>query len=232
MNSKTFNNAITLYHGSQNIIETPIYGRGKAYNDFGLGFYCTEDQELAKEWACPKKQDGFLNKYSFDFSGLKVLDLSDVELNILPWLALLVKNREFDVTSQIAAQTKKKLMENYLPDISNIDVIISYRADDSYFAFAADFLNNTIPLRTLKSAMELGNLGMQIVLKSRRAFKRIEFQSYEIVDCQKYHFLRMERDRNARANYKELVRSLEYKNDDVMALNIVREEELRYRGDE
>ena len=31
----------------------------------------------------------------------------------------------------------------------NYDVIIGYRADDSYFAFAQDFLNNAISLNTL-----------------------------------------------------------------------------------
>ena len=40
---------ITIYHGSQNIIETPTFGLGKKTNDFGLGFYCTQNEELAKE---------------------------------------------------------------------------------------------------------------------------------------------------------------------------------------
>ena len=38
-----------LYHGSSNIIEKPLFGYGKAYNDYGLGFYCTESLEMAKE---------------------------------------------------------------------------------------------------------------------------------------------------------------------------------------
>ena len=29
-------------------------------------------------------------------------------------------------------------------DIKNADIIIGYRADDSYFSFAQDFVNNTI----------------------------------------------------------------------------------------
>ena len=41
-----------LYHGSSKIIEKPLFGYGKPYNDYGLGFYCTEHVELAKEWAC------------------------------------------------------------------------------------------------------------------------------------------------------------------------------------
>ena len=40
-----------IYHGSKDIIKIPLYGYGKKYNDYGLGFYCTENIELAKEWA-------------------------------------------------------------------------------------------------------------------------------------------------------------------------------------
>ena len=39
-----------LYHGSVNIIEKPLFGYGKPYNDYGLGFYCTDSLEMAKEW--------------------------------------------------------------------------------------------------------------------------------------------------------------------------------------
>ena len=51
-----------LYHGSLEIISTPMYGQGKVYNDYGQGFYCTESLELAKEWSCAEREDG-----SFDF---------------------------------------------------------------------------------------------------------------------------------------------------------------------
>ncbi|MBP3577789.1 MAG: DUF3990 domain-containing protein, partial [Lachnospiraceae bacterium] len=37
-----------LYHGSSNIIEKPVFGYGKKYNDYGLGFYCTDSIEMAK----------------------------------------------------------------------------------------------------------------------------------------------------------------------------------------
>ena len=49
----------TLYHGSKLIIKNPTYGKGNPENDYGLGFYCTRDPELAKEWACAEEDDGF-----------------------------------------------------------------------------------------------------------------------------------------------------------------------------
>lgn len=36
-----------LYYGSKDIIQKPVYGYGKKYNDYGLGFYCTEDINMA-----------------------------------------------------------------------------------------------------------------------------------------------------------------------------------------
>ena len=63
---------ITLYHGSSEKIEKPVFGKGKTYNDYGQGFYCTEDIELAKEWACKNEQDGFANVYELDVSDLDI----------------------------------------------------------------------------------------------------------------------------------------------------------------
>ena len=44
-------NKITIYHGSEHVIQKPSMHAGKNHNDYGQGFYCTEDIELAKEWA-------------------------------------------------------------------------------------------------------------------------------------------------------------------------------------
>ena len=51
---------IEIYHGSVKIVEKPVFGAGKAYNDYGRGFYCTEHVELAKEWACSSGVDGYV----------------------------------------------------------------------------------------------------------------------------------------------------------------------------
>ena len=84
---------LTLYHGSQKIVQRPAYGSGKIYSDFGSGFYCTEDLELAKEWACTKDTDGYVNQYELEPGGLKILNLADDENLLLNWVALLTSNR-------------------------------------------------------------------------------------------------------------------------------------------
>ena len=66
-------------------------------------------------------------------------------------------------------QAKQYILDTFLPDYRNYDVIIGYRADDSYFQFAKDFIQGTISLKTLGEAMRLGKLDEQIILKSEKA---------------------------------------------------------------
>ena len=125
-------------------VENPVFGAGKPYNDYGLGFYCTENIELAREWACSAELDGYANQYEFNTEGLSVLSLTDGEYTILHWLAILLENRKFRTGASVAASAKQYLLENFLTDYRKYDVIKGYRADDSYFSFATAFLNNTI----------------------------------------------------------------------------------------
>ena len=68
---------IQLLHGTDHIIEVPDIHIGNPHNDYGMGFYCTRVDEMAREWACKKNTDGFVNSYDFDTEGLKVLNLLD-----------------------------------------------------------------------------------------------------------------------------------------------------------
>ena len=215
---------LIIYHGSQQIVETPKFGIGKTYNDYGQGFYCTESIELAKEWACPVKNDGYSNKYIMHFDGLNTMHLTGGEFNILNWLAILLAHRKFDITSSVGNQAREFILDRFMPNTDGVDVMIGYRADDSYFSFAEDFVNNTISLRDLNLAMQLGTLGEQIVLLSKRSFGQIEFVEHETADYREYYYKRAERDQNARVAYKSHKKNLEQLMNDVFVLDIMRED--------
>ncbi len=215
---------LTIYHGSQQIIEKPKFGIGKIYNDYGQGFYCTENIELAKEWACPIKNDGYSNKYSLNIEGMNVMHLTKGSFNILNWLAVLLANRKFDITSPVGSSAREFILSRFMPNTEAIDIMIGYRADDSYFSFAEDFVNNTISLRDLSVAMQLGTLGEQVVLLSERAFKQIEFIEYEIADHRKYYYRRSERDQKARADYMNRKKDIKQLIGDIFILDIIRED--------
>ncbi len=196
-------NEIVLYHGSPHIIKEPTWGKGNPYNDYGLGFYCTKEEELAKEWACSMETDGFANKYKMELSDLSILNLSNGEYHILNWLAILLENRIFRVNSEIANRGKEYIRETFLPSYEKYDVICGYRADDSYFSFATAFLNNTISLSQLEKAMYLGRLGEQVVLKSKKAFEKLQHLESKAVDKTIYYPKKMGRDAMAREEFQK-----------------------------
>ena len=191
-----------IYHGSANIIEQPVWGAGNPKNDYGLGFYCTPDAELAKEWASAGNNNGVANCYELDTDGLEILNLSAPQYTILHWLALLMKYRTIRLATPVMKQAHAYLVEHFLLDISPYDVMIGYRADDSYFSFARAFGSNEISLHQLSRVMKLGELDEQFVLKTQKAFDRIRFVSGIEVANAVYAPLRQKRDESARAAYR------------------------------
>ena len=195
---------LVLFHGSDHIVKKPMYGLGNKHNDYGYGFYCTEDVELGKEWACNDlNTNAYVNKYELQTEGLKILYLDKVS-TVSNWITILIQNRTFNLKNNIAKNAVKYLKANYSIDISQYDVVIGYRADDSYFTFAKDFLSNTLSLESLSSALRYGKLGEQIVLISEKAFEKIHFVNSEKVDVSEYYYKRKYRNAEANQKYKNL----------------------------
>lgn len=193
-----------LYHGSELIIDKPQYGKGKPYNDYGLAFYCTESKELASEWAVSENRDGFVNCYDVDMSDLSVLDLCDEQYTVLNWMSILVSNRNFDSNSPMVIEGKNYLMKNYSVEYEKYDVIIGWRADDSYFSFARAFLNNTLSLEKLEQAMKLDNLGIQYAIKSEKAFSYIKYLKYEVARHNSFFQSKKQREINATEDFQKI----------------------------
>ena len=213
------NKIITLFHGSEKVIEVPSFGEGKRNNDFGLGFYCTETENLEKEWAVSSLRDGFCNRYTLDTEYMKILNLNSPDYTILNWIAVLVEHRLFSIRTPIARRAKKYLIDNFGINVNAFDMVTGYRADDSYFDYAESFLNNAISVEQLAAAMRLGKLGEQIVLKSQFAFSRIRFEGFDVAEKEEFYVLRKARDDEANRLYLEL---LEEESDGLYIQDIIR----------
>ena len=212
---------ITLYHGSDHIIEKPVFGEGKSYNDYGRGFYCTEHVELAKEWACATGSDGYANRYQMELAGLTVLNLNAPEYNILNWLAILLENRKFNVAEGLPERARAYILENFKVDYKKYDIIIGYRADDSYFSYAGDFVNGALSLSDLSEAMLLGKLGEQVVLKSKKAFEALTFVEAIKSPRQEYFAKYKQRDEEARGKYRQIASKPMVENE-IYVIDIIR----------
>ena len=128
-----------IYHGSDHIIEKPKYGYGKTYNDYGVGFYCTENPDMAKEWGVGKEHNGYSNQYKIDCDGLSVLNLNK-HYTMLHWLTILLENREFEVSTPLAAEAKEYLIKNCHLDYSAYDIIIGYMQNNPNDSSLSDTL--------------------------------------------------------------------------------------------
>lgn len=212
-----------LYHGSDHVIKRPEFGAGKKHNDYGRGFYCTENIELAKEWAVPEDADGYVNKYSIDTSRLSILDINSEQYTMLHWLGILLKNRIFTLSTPLEREAKKYILDNFNISLDGIDIVKGYRADDSYFSYARDFISGVISYEQLSKALRLGMLGEQYCLVSQKAFTEIEYVGNEYVDSEEWYPRKMLRDMYARQGYRNMENE-EYRKGELYITKIIDEE--------
>lgn len=215
---------IELFHGSPRVVSHPSLAQARPHNDYGRGFYTTRQHDLASEWACQRGNDGFVNTYSLWMDGLAVLDLLDGTHSTLEWVALLLKHRHFDLRLPTAELGREALTERFCPDLSGVDVVVGYRADDSYFSYVRSFVENALPLSALEEALVLGELGEQTVLVSGKAFAQLIFEGYEAVSAERYYPQFLQHDEKARTDYLQLLDRQRPSLSDLFILDILREE--------
>lgn len=191
-----------LYYGSETLFTEPIFGEGKITNDYGLGLYMTDSFDLAKLWASKSLNGGYVLSFDFDLNDLNVLNLKDYgEENALKWITILVNHR-FDLNQKETYQAQIDwLNKKFRVNLDAVDVIIGYRADDSYFNYSKSFVANTLSLEILTEAMRIGKLGLQYVAISKKAFKRLKFiNSVKVEHTDEYSVFQ----RKALEEYNEL----------------------------
>lgn len=203
-----FMGKMILYHGSPNEMIHPIYGLGEDKHDYGRGFYLTANIELAKEWAVcrPDQSNGWVHKYELETDDLRILDFQ--QLNVLSWLAELMKHREAS-DSKRYRMLAAKFIEKYGIDTDGYDVIKGWRADASYFYIAKAFVRDEIDVDILEELLFLGDLGIQYCIKSEKGYANLHELESELLSVpfadfnDKYN----ERDIAARENMRKLIDS-------------------------
>lgn len=171
-----------FYYGADELVVKPIFNKGNPSNDYGLGFYLTDNKELARLWATKFNHDGYLIEYDVDVSNLKILRLATIEnKDILTWISILISHRFSKEERNENIVNIKWLEEHYPFSLGDYDVIVGYRADDSYFDYSRDFVRNELSIELLKDAMKIGKLGTQFVLMSEKAFSHIKYVRSEVV---------------------------------------------------
>ncbi len=170
---------IKIYHGSEHIVRKPSFGLGNAYNDFGLGFYCSESARNAASWAVRHDSNGFVSAYNINTDRLRVINLCSSRYTALHWLSILFNFREFDFSSASAYRAREYINKYFNVDFQGSDCIIGYRADNTCFKLAQDFIDGNMSYQSLRYYLTESDTTRQFVLKSNRAFESISFAGYE-----------------------------------------------------
>lgn len=199
---------LILFHGSPNEIVTPTFGLGNEKHDYGMGFYLTESIDLAKEWAVcrPDETNGWVHKFEFDTEGLKILDFQ--QINVLSWLAELMKHRDASDTKRYRVLAQK-FIKKYGVDTTGFDVIKGWRANASYFYIAKEFVKDNIDIDILEDLLSLGGLGIQYCIKTEKAYAKLREIPGSLLPVEYAEFNEKynERDTNAREKMRTLVDS-------------------------
>lgn len=189
------------FYGADHLLAKPEFNKGNPSNDYGLGFYLTPDKEMARLWAS-KFEHGYLIEFDVDVSKLKIMQLATInDEDILKWLSILITHRFSKEEREENKINIQWLIKNYPFTLGDYDVVIGYRADDSYFDYSRDFVKNELSLELLKDAMRIGKLGTQFVLMSKKSFEHIKFIKAEpVAHTEEYSIFR----NKTKAEYYEL----------------------------
>lgn len=174
-----------IYHGSKVLIEHPVVKGSDERNDYGPSFYMTKDLDAAKSWACKNNSVGVVNEYEINnssFNGLKVLDLTNKDkYSVLNWMAILMHFRELDSSFIRNNVLTLNWLEKFYINVDDYDVIIGFRADDSYFRFPLRFVSNDLSFDDLEEVFLSGHLGIQYAFMSERSIKKLTFR--RAIEC-------------------------------------------------
>lgn len=145
---------ITLYHGSNSMIQKPSILNGRMDNDFGIGFYLTNEIEIATQyatrWCTP-----VVNEYRLDLDSLNVYTFNDND----EWLEFVVDN-----------QNLKDMDAKY----ESVDVLIGPDIDKKMQSLIESYEMRLVSADKIYEVLK-EDLHMQYVIRSQKAFDQLTF---------------------------------------------------------
>ena len=155
---------LTLYHGSNVVVEKPALIKQNRFLDFGYGFYTTTNEEQAKDFAVKvtkKRKEGTatLNIYEIDekkaFEECSLLNFDEPDEK---WLDFVAENRQGTYHG-----------EKY-------DLVYGPVANDDVYKTITLYMTGILSKTQTLEALKIRKLYNQLVFKSEKSLEYIKFQ--------------------------------------------------------
>lgn len=151
--------SITLYHGSNQIVDEPEIRIARYNKDFYYGFYCTLIKEQAIKWATRYQSTGYLNEYSYTEN--PELKIKKFETMTEEWLDFIADCR--------------------LGKAHDYDIVEGPMANDTIFNYVQDFIDGNISRAAFWELAKFKKPTHQISFHTARALTTLRFvKGYEI----------------------------------------------------
>lgn len=155
-----------LYHGSKQKLELPIdFLHSKENNDFGVGFYLGESFKQAASYISNSKSTAV---YSF---ALNIKNLKFTQFKVdREWMFAIAYYRGW-----LHGKENNRLIKKIIEKVNVSDVVVAPIADNRMFDIISEFVRNEITDQQCEHSLSATNLGMQYVVKSKKAIKHLDF---------------------------------------------------------
>lgn len=184
-----------LFHGAKATIEGDIdHNHLNGFKDFGAGFYLSESYDSSASWVADRENGTCYCFYLPNDKDFKVLKF-DVSRE---WMyAILYFRGAFNKF------TPSKEVMDIIDKINNSDVIIAPIADNNMYDTLNSFSLNLITDEQCLHALSANNLGLQVVLKSKKACDSIHFiDRLYLCESEKKLFLKKKRELSLQSKSK------------------------------
>ena len=146
--------SITIYHGSNVVVNNPQIIVSGFYKDFGFGFYCTNIGKQAKKWALSKRGNSIVSV--FDYQPAEDLKILSFPVMTDEWLDFVVACRR---------GTKH-----------DYDIVEGPMADDQIWDYVEDFMEGNITREAFWVLAKFKYPTHQIVFCTQKSLESITFK--------------------------------------------------------
>lgn len=166
-----------LYHGTGATFENPDLDNSREDVDFGVGFYTTQNKEMAKKWASSKRKST-INTYSFNRTG--DLQIYTFKLDE-EWLDFVTNNR-------LGIDSQKKY--------DKYDILIGPTADDKLYDTLNEYIKDTYTKKEAIQYINVAGFDQQIVFKTEKAIQSLKFIKRELLESDEKAFIKLQANKD------------------------------------